>query len=143
MGSHGVPQVVAGERLLDCVELDERCLGPSTWARATARLSRTTGVGSYRSSMSYSVRTCSQSVPAVGASAWQAAMAACSCHRPGRRRYRALQRRRRPGARHPIGLVLIAEQDQLAVDGTGVFARAMEQQERARRARPRAGGLRR
>jgi len=47
--------------------------------RATARFASMTGDGSYRSSSLYSAAICRQSVlAAIAASAWQAAMAACS-----------------------------------------------------------------
>ena len=53
--------------------------GPSAYATATARFASMTGDESNRSSSLYSAAICRQSVSAaVAASAWQAAMAACS-----------------------------------------------------------------
>jgi hypothetical protein len=53
--------------------------GPSVYATATARFASMTGDGSNRSSSPYSAAISRQSVSAaVAASAWQAAMAACS-----------------------------------------------------------------
>src|SRR5690242_12647065 len=74
--------------------------GPSAYATATARFASITGDGSNRSSSPYNVAICRQSVSEpVAASAWQAAMAACSWYGPGRRWASAVSTSDRPSSR--------------------------------------------
>ena len=81
-------------------------------------MSRTTGPGLIRTSAPYSARICAQSVSSkVGASAWQAAIAACSQYGPGPAEpSRPLEQRAGLGDRGvvPAGAVLVAEQHERA-----------------------------
>jgi hypothetical protein len=76
--------------------------GASAYATAMARFASMTGDGSNRSSSLYSAAICRQSVSAgAAASAWQAAMAACSWYGPGRRWASAASASDRPSSRRP------------------------------------------